>query len=267
VHLTQSSLSSSIRSLERELGTDLFVRSTRRVELTEAGRALVPAARRAIAAAEEAQDAVAGVRGLLRGRLAIGAIQTLGLVSVPGLLARFHRRHPAVALSLHHDSVPSLVQRTTDGELDLAIVDEPLGPQRARVSARPLGTESLLLSVAVDDPLAERRRVRLRDLAERNFVEYRADSSLRASIDQACKAAGLQRRIVCEVGTIPDLVELVAEGLGVSLLPPAAVCMSGGRVVGLASDPAIRRELATVTPLDREPSPAGQAFLDLLDGS
>ena len=84
VHLTQSSLSSSVRALERELGSDLFVRSTRQVELTEAGRALRPAALRALAAAEDAQDAVAAVRGLVRGHLAIGAIQTLGQVHLPG---------------------------------------------------------------------------------------------------------------------------------------------------------------------------------------
>jgi len=66
VHLTQSSLSSSIRALERELGSELFVRSTRRVELTEAGRALLPPAQRARAAAEAGRDAVAGVRGLVR---------------------------------------------------------------------------------------------------------------------------------------------------------------------------------------------------------
>src|SRR5450432_3734390 len=193
VHVTQSSLSSSIRSLERELGSDLFVRSTRRVELTEAGRALLPAARRSVAAAEEGRDAVAGVRGLLRGQLTIGAVavQTLGVVDVPALLSRYHRRHPAVTLRLHHDGVPSLVRRTADGELELAIVDLPLGPQANRVRARPIGTELLLLAVGAEDPLTERRRVRLVDLADRDFVEYRADSSLRASIDEACEAAGL----------------------------------------------------------------------------
>ena len=126
VHLTQSSLSSSIRSLERELGSELFVRSTRQVELTETGRALIPAARRAVAASEEARDAVAGVRGLVRGQLTIGAIQVREL-NIPALLARYHRRHPAVTLRLRHDSVTSLVHSTADGELDLAIVDLPLG--------------------------------------------------------------------------------------------------------------------------------------------
>ncbi len=264
VHLTQSSLSSSIRSLERELGSDLFVRSTRQVQLTEAGRALLPAARRAVVAAEDARDAVAAVRALVRGHLAIGAIQTLGQINLPGLIARFHRAHPAVTLRLHHVGAPELVRRTADGEIDLAIVDSPLGPQRHRVQARTIATEPLALAVAADGPLAHRTRVRLSDLADHEFVEYRPDSALRARIDRACHAVGLQRQIACEVDALPELVELVSLGLGVSLLPPAAIQMAGGRATGVATDPAIPRELILVTPLDREPSPAGAAFLRLL---
>src|SRR5690606_21566050 len=78
VHLAQSSLSSSIAALERELGTALLVRSSRKVELTEAGRALLPAARRSLEAARDGQDAVTAVRGVLRGRLRVGTIQALG---------------------------------------------------------------------------------------------------------------------------------------------------------------------------------------------
>jgi DNA-binding transcriptional LysR family regulator len=265
VHLTQSSLSSSIRALEREFGSDLFVRSTRQVQLTEAGRALLPAARRAVAAAEDARDAVASVRGLVRGHLAIGAIQSLDQVNLPGLLARFHRTHPAVTLRLHHAGAPELVRRTADGPLDLAIVDPPLGSQGDRVRATTIATESLQLAVAADGPLAHRSRVRLSDLADHEFIEYRPDSALRASIDGVCQAVGLRRQIACEVDALPELVELVALGLGVSLLPPAAIRMAGGRATGIDTHPAIPRELVLVTPLDREPSPAGAAFLRLLE--
>jgi DNA-binding transcriptional LysR family regulator len=265
VHLTQSSLSSSVRALERELGSDLFVRSTRQVELTEAGRALLPAARRTVAAAEDGRDAVAAVRGLVRGHLAIGAIQSLGRVDLSGLLARFHRRHPAVTLRIHHVGAPELVRRTADGEIDLALVDLPLGPQGNRVRAHTIATESLQLAVAADDPLARRSRIRLRDLVDRDFIEYRPDSSLRASVDRACHQVGLQRRVVCVVDALPDLVGLVALGMGVSLLPPAAIRMTDGRAIGVATDPPIPRELLLVTPLDREPSPAGAAFLHLLE--
>ncbi len=68
-----------------------------------------------------------------------------------------------------------------------------------------------------------------------------------------------------EVDTMSDLVELVVLGLGVSLVPPAAIRMAGDRATGLVSDPSISRHLMVVTPLDREPSPAGVAFLELLD--
>jgi DNA-binding transcriptional LysR family regulator len=265
VHLTQSSLSSSVRALERELGSDLFVRSTRQVELTEAGRALLPAARRTIAAAENGRDAVAAVRGVVRGHLAIGAIQSLSRVDLPGLIGRFHRRHPAVTLRIHHVGAPELVRQTADGEIDLAIVDLPLGPQAHRVRVRTIATESLQLAVAEDDPIAGRKRVRLSDLADHQFVEYRPDSALRASIDRACHAVGLHRRVICEVDALTELVELVSLGIGVSLLPPAATRLTSGRAVGVATSPSIPRDVVLVTPAERAPSPAGAAFLRLLD--
>jgi DNA-binding transcriptional LysR family regulator len=201
----------------------------------------------------------------VRGQLAIGAIQNVGPVNIPALLARYHHRHPAVALRLHHASVPSLVHRTADGQLELAIVDLPLGPQANRVKANPIGREALLLGVAANDPLAHRTRARLVDLGDRAFVEYRPDSSLRASIDQAFQSAGLKRGIVCEVDAMPDLVELVALGVGVALLPPRALKLAGDRAVGLTTDPSITRDLLLVTPRDREPSPAAAAFLELFD--
>jgi DNA-binding transcriptional LysR family regulator len=200
----------------------------------------------------------------VRGHLAIGAILTLGQVNLPALLARFHRTHPAVTLRLHHAGAPELVRRTADGEIDLAIVDPPLGPQGDRVQATTIATESLQLAVAADGPLAHRSRVRLIDLADHEFIEYRPDSALRANIDRACHAGGLHRQVACEVDALPELVELVALGLGVSLIPPAAIRLAGGRATGVATDPAIPRELVLVTPLDREPSPAGAAFLQLL---
>ena len=131
--------------------------------------------------------------------------------------------------------------------------------------ATTLATESLQLAVAADGPLAHRSRIRLSDLGDHEFIEYRPDSALRASIDRACHEVELHRQIACEVDALPELVELVALGLGVSLLPPAAIRMAGGRTTGIATDPAIPRELILVTPLDREPSPTGAAFLRLLE--
>lgn len=264
LHLTQSSLSASIRALERELGGSLFVRSTRRVELTEAGRALLPAARRALAAADDGRDAVAGVHGLLRGQLTIGSLQTLGLLDLAALLSRYHRRHPAVTIQVRNANVSALVHDTVTGRLDLAFVDLPLGEHAAQVRSIPLGEETLVLAVAADDPLAARSRVRLIDLADQDFVEYRADSALRATLDAACSSAGLDRRILCETDTITTQVDLVGYGLGVALLPPMTLRTASRPVVAVPTDPPISRSLLVVTAATRPPTPAAAALLALL---
>ena len=261
VHVVQSTLSSSIRALERELGGELLVRTSRRVELTEAGRALLPSARRALAATGEARDAVAAVRGLLRGQLRIGVIQSLGMVDLPALLARFHRRYPGVLVRLRNDGVPALVRATIDGELDVAFVDGAW--ERDRVRERPLGAEALVLAVSSDDPLAARRVVPLRALADRDFVEFRADSALRARIDASCAEIGLRRRSSFEVDTLPHLVALVRHGVGVAVLPPLAL-RGVDQVVAIPTDPPIQRELAVITAADRPLVPAAAALLDLL---
>ncbi|WP_031470693.1 LysR family transcriptional regulator [Sciscionella sediminilitoris] len=263
VHVVQSSLSSSIRALERELGVTLFTRDSRKVGLTEEGRALVPAARRALAAREEARAAVAGVRGLLRGTLTVGMIQSFGFFDVLAVLAEYHRRYPAVGLRIMHDSVGGLVRSVADGQLDLAFVDRPFGGERVR--ARASGAEPIVLAVPAADPLAARDRVALTELAEREFVEFRADSALRTRVDAACAAAGLDRRMCCEVDQISDLVDLVGHGVGIALLPAYAVRNATDRVTAVATDPEIPRESALITTAGREPSPATAALLELIE--
>lgn len=88
-----------------------------------------------------------------------------------------------------------------------------------------------------------------------------ATHPLRASIDQAGRSAALQGHVAVEVDTIADLVEIVALGVGISQVPPRAIRMASGRVVGLVTDPSIPRELMLVTPPDHQPSPAAQALL------
>jgi DNA-binding transcriptional LysR family regulator len=139
VRVVQSSLSASIHALEREVGAPLFVRDSRHVMLTQAGRALLPAARRVLAAADEGRDAVAGIRGVLRGQLHVGAIQTLAVIDLPALLAGFRRAHPGVTIRLSHDAAPVLASAAADAQLDIAFIDGPTDPaHRIRASpARP----------------------------------------------------------------------------------------------------------------------------------
>jgi DNA-binding transcriptional LysR family regulator len=264
VHMVQSSLSASIRALEREVGAELFVRDSRRVALTQAGRALLPAARRALAAADEGRDAVAGVRGVLRGQLHIGAIQTLGVIDLPAVLAAFRRAHPGVTIQLSHDAARELARAAGDAELDIAFVDGPV--DQARLRRFELGHDDLVLAVPRDDPLAKRARIGLSDpaLRDRDFVDYRADSALRAQIDVACAAAGLARRTICEAQNMQYLAELVQHGLGVSVLPPMSLRAVTGQVSTVLITPPLRRDICVVIAAGRPPTGAAQALLDLL---
>src|SRR6476661_8759254 len=100
LHIAQSGLSATVRSLERELRTVLFVRSTRKVDLSAAGAALLPEARRTLAAALAASSAVASVEGLHRGTLTLGVMQSSELFDLSGRLARYRSRFPGIRLKL-----------------------------------------------------------------------------------------------------------------------------------------------------------------------
>ena len=264
VHVVQSSLSASIRALEREMGAALFVRDSRHVTLTQAGRALLPAARRALAAADEGRDAVAGIRGVLRGQLHVGAIQTLAVIDLPALLAGFRRAHPGVTIRLSHDAAPVLASAAADAQLDIAFIDGPTDP--ARLTRVEIGHDDLILAVPHGDPLATRASIGLGDpaLRERDFVDYRADSALRAQIDVACAAAGLARRTVCEAQNMQYLAELVQHGLGISVLPPMSVRAVTAQVSTVRITPPLRRDICAVTAATRPPTGAAQALLDIL---
>lgn len=119
-HIVQSALSASIRKLEAELGAPLFERTTRQVMLTEAGRALLPAANRLVADVVAARGEVSAVVGLSRGRVSIGTIQALSVIDLPSQLGVFQKRHPGIQIHVRDGTVPELTAAVHNGELDLA---------------------------------------------------------------------------------------------------------------------------------------------------
>jgi len=218
LHVAQSGISASIRSLERELGAELFIRSTRNVELTDAGRALLVEARHTLVDVAAAREAVAAVRGLVRGRLVIGTLQCMGALSVPDLLARFHSVHPGVEIRLRQGSSPDLLAQVRAGEMDVAIVSEPPSAP-AGVTLTPLAREPMVLACGPTHVFADRDQVRLVDLKDETFVDFHAGWITRDLTDQALADARIQRRVALEVNDIHPLLDLVAAGLGIALVP------------------------------------------------
>ena len=219
LNYVQSALSVSIRSLERELGIRLFDRNTHRVALTDAGEALVPAVRETLASAERTRDVAAALRGVVRGTLRIGIMQSFGFLDVPALLGDFHRRHPDVEIQLRPSPGGSqaLLDELRGGGIDVAFVavmDEP-----ADVAATELGVEELYV-VGPKELLPSRRSgLELSALADASFVDFPGGWGVRAVVDHAFAAAGLARRVTIEIADVGTFVALLQAGLGVALAP------------------------------------------------
>ncbi|WP_214411915.1 LysR family transcriptional regulator [Sphaerisporangium fuscum] len=218
LHVAQSGLSASIRALERELGAPLFLRSTRQVELTPAGRALLVEARRALSATDAARDAVAAVQGLLRGSLAIGSLQCLHVVHLPAVLSRFVAAHPGLEISMRQGGSGELIEQVRSGRLDLAFVSRP-----ARcpddIVVETLAGEPLVLACPPGHPLAGREQVEPGELVAEKFVDFPPDWGTRDLVDDVLAAAGVERRVTLEVTDVHSLLDLVTFGLGVALVP------------------------------------------------
>jgi DNA-binding transcriptional LysR family regulator len=261
LHVAQSGLSASIRSLERELGATLFLRSTRQVELTEAGRALLVEARRALTNVAAARDAVAAVQGLLRGRLAVGTLQCLCTVDLPGILSRFSQTHPGVDIQLRHDSSGALIEQVRAGRLDVAFVTRPARiPDEVMIT--PLDTMPLMLACGPDHPFAARDRVDLRELDGLPFVDYHPDWGTRETVDRLLAANCVDRHVALEVNDVHSLLDLVGNGLGVAILPGNFVHKgSRARFVPLTGDAPVW-ETAIVTPASH--SAAASVLLDMV---
>ncbi|PWH07144.1 LysR family transcriptional regulator [Brachybacterium endophyticum] len=215
--ISQSGLSSAIRSLERELGSTLFDRTTRRVEPTAAGFALLPHARTMLEEAARAREAVLRVGPGIGGSLRVGAEQCLGLVDVSALLSTFHQRHPGVATEFAQCGSHELVSAVREGELDVAFVatDRHLGALRHTF----LGGEPLVLIAPPEHELARRSTLRWEMLDGADFVDFSETWGVRTMNDDLLGTHGVHRRVRCSVNDVHTLLDLVTRGLGIAIVP------------------------------------------------
>ncbi|MEV4015194.1 LysR family transcriptional regulator [Nonomuraea angiospora] len=261
--VVQSALSHQIARLERELGARLFDRTSRRVTLTPAGEAFLPAARQALDAAERARAEVAAASGELRGRLAIGAIPTVTAVDLPSALKSFHVRHPQVRITLRVGASDELAEQVRQGALDIAFLGLPPSVRPKGVRGLALARGELVAVVAPGHPLADAAGVDLHRLSDEVFVDFPAGTAARAQSDEAFAAAGVSREVAFEITNADLMARLVRLGLGIAMMPAAFVPELPGVHVVELRDPPTRVEHLIWSRL--RPSPAAAAFLDVLD--
>jgi DNA-binding transcriptional LysR family regulator len=220
VHVSQSGLSATIRSLESELHEPLFERTTRRVQLTSAGEALLPEARRALAAVRAGADAVRAVHGLQHGNVSLGVMQQMTLIDLPRTLARYNRRYPGVEIRLRHAPARTLQQMVNSRELDVALTSLS-GTVDSRLASTVLLRTPLVLVCHQDDPLATRRTIAASDLVKRRLVGFREGWAMHSLTEQFLQRTVTSLDVHFEVNDTATALDLVEAGLGVALIAEA----------------------------------------------
>ena len=262
LRISQSGLSASIRALEAELGTSLFIRSTRRVELTAAGQALLADSVRTLASAAAARNAVAAVRGLVRGTLSVGAEQCLGSVDLPVQLARFRTANPGIEVRLKHASSSELTESVAIGRVDIALV-AVCGPAHPGVRLVPLSTHRLVVLCHPDHPLAQADEVDLSCLRQEALVGFPAGWGAQVLASRAFAAAGLDYRVAMEVNDVHLLLDLVGYNLGIAIVPETIAAKRPDQLCAVPLRAGMP-EWTVAVAVANEPSPAATAFLDQL---
>jgi DNA-binding transcriptional LysR family regulator len=220
LHISQPPLSDSIRQLEEELGTQLFQRTRRSVELTQPGIAFLDRARLILWQLTEAVDVTRAVAHGMSGHIAVGFNPTSSYDVLPRLLRRYRARYPDVGLGFEELTTAEQENALLQERVDVALFLAPTVVSRG-LKQEIICQERLVAVLPDDHPLAESKEVDLRALRHERFIflPARRGTGYQARVLYACQEAGFAPDVVQQVDRVHTLVSLVAAGLGIALCP------------------------------------------------
>jgi DNA-binding transcriptional LysR family regulator len=262
--VTQPAVTARLKALEREFGTELFVRTSRGMRLSESGQALLPYARRALQAVTDGRSVLAELEQGAAGHVAIGASPAVSTYALPAILKRFARSHPGVRVAVrtgHSEEVLDLLKRD---EVAVALIRSLRDPE---IASFTLYEDELVLVVHPGHRFGA--ETRLAELARERFIMFDRASSYHELTSALFLQAGIVADGAMEMDNSDSAKKMVEQGLGVAFLPAVAVAddvrAKRLRTVRIRDRRPPRRPIVAVRRRDAgEPSGATGAFLDLL---
>lgn len=217
--VAQPSLSRQIRDLERDLGVELFERTSRQVRLTAAGAAFLDSARRALAAVESSREAAVDAASGVRGTVTLGFVASAAIQILPELVRRHSRARPGVRLTLREMTTEEQVAALHEGAIDVGLSRDLEGQEGVTVST--LLREPLLAVVPSTHPLQHRRTIGVRDLADSQLVTLPRERVPRAwdRLVVLAHESGARLHFTQEANQFATLLALVAAEVGVAVVP------------------------------------------------
>jgi len=257
LHLTQPAVSAQLRRLEETLGTRLFHRTAKGMELTQAGTVFLRHVERAAAWLDDGRSALDGLGELVHGSLSIGAGATATTYLLPALLRAFHTAHPGIRLHVREQGSTAVADAVRAGALDLGVVTLPVPDERG-LEITHWREDELLLIVPPDHRLARAEQFAWNDLLGEPLVLFEAGTAVRRLIDGALSQREVTVQPVMELRSIESIKQMVAQGIGAAFVSRYA--LSPGQGLRPLTGP-LARALGVCTRVDREPTAASRAFL------
>jgi len=251
--LTQPTLTARLHALEKELGEPLFARTRRGMRLTDAGRAFLPYAERAIRAVRDGRQALADARSMSAGRLVLGAAPAVSTYVLPALLQRFAASYPRVEVAVRTGHSEDVLQMLLREEVQLAMVR---ALRHRDIESIPLYDEELVLVVPPGHAFADRRKVGIADLASERLILFDRTSSYYELTQTFFLSLGVTPREVMELDNIEAAKKMVERRLGVALLPRTAVL---GEIAGKTKLPSVQATILLRGAVSTPPKTCGWA--------
>jgi LysR family transcriptional regulator, hydrogen peroxide-inducible genes activator len=220
-HVSQSTLSIQLKKLEDYLGVVLLDRSQRHVAVTPIGEQIIARARRVLEEIANIREVAGGAEDPMAGTLQLGVIPTLGPYLFPHLLPAIHTAYPQLKLLLREDLTAHLLAQLRGGKLDAALLATPVPSDGLDVET--LFTEPFLLALPAGHRLARRKRIQPTDLAGENLLLLEEGHCLRDQALDVCTGARSEQREEVKATSLETLRQMVAMGVGCTLLPALAV--------------------------------------------
>jgi LysR family carnitine catabolism transcriptional activator len=223
LHVSQPALSRTLRLMEEDLGAPLFKRSTRAVELTAAGTALLPVAKRLVGEYHESFGDLGNVLDGQAGRVVVAGLPSVVVALMPGALRGLSAMAPNVEVKVLGLPEQQVLAAVRDGAADFALVTQPPAAEWFRFEE--LLVDEYVLLCRRDDPLAKQKVLSWKVLTTRPFIGFTHASSVRPTLDRAFIRLGLTVNVRYEIDHLSLIGATVAAGLGLSVLPRLALAL------------------------------------------
>lgn len=264
LHVSQPSLSKTIKNLEATIGTPLFYRGAKQLELTDTGEVFLANAKNVLDAFDNLTAELDDVGALKKGKIKIGIPPIIGAAFFSSLISKYIELYPSIHMSLHEVGSNKIKEGVSDDELDVGLICN-LPIQKENYETIMLLKDPLVLIAHKDNPLAEKSGISFSAIEHEPMILYRRDFSLHDRIMEACGSHGFYPNVVCESSQKDFIIEMVEAKLGVALLP-SKICsqLSNKNIKTIPFDtPAVYLELAMIWKKDKYLSHAVREFIKM----